>query len=116
MAYNWIGPRGPLPNIEIPNILNLADASIGGLITSNRIWVEGVWNIFKNYFELSPTTSLKDSDTFIYPLTLHWRVDFDAYFTIGDGILEYAHLNEDLLHKIKNGNGYLLIDHSMYRY
>ena len=112
MAYNWIGPRGPLPNIEIPNILNLADASIGSSLQSNRIWVEGVWNIFKNYFELSPTTSLKDSDTFIYPLTLHWRINFDSYFTIGDGILEYAHLNEELLHKIKNGNGYILIDHS----
>jgi len=112
MAYNWIGPRGPLPNIEIPNILNLADASIGSSLQSNRIWIEGVWNIFKNYFELSPTTSLKDSDTFIYPLTLQWRVTFDAYFTIGDGILEYAHVGEDLLHKIKHGNGYILIDHS----
>ena len=112
MAYNWIGPRGPLPNIEIPNILNLADASIGGSLESNRIWIEGIWNIFKNHFELSPTNSLKDSDTFIYPLTLHWRVNFDSYFVVGDGILEYAHPSNDILHNIKHGNGYILIDHS----
>lgn len=112
MAYNWIGPRGPLPNIEIPNILNLADVSIGGNLTSNRIWIEGLWHIFRDYFDLSPTANIQDSDTFIYPLTLHWRVNFDAYFTIGDGILEYAHPSNDILHSIKQGNGYILIDHS----
>ena len=112
MAYNWVGPNGPLPNIEIPNILNLADASIGGSLTSNRIWIEGIWHIFKDHFELSPTASIQDTDTFIYPLTLHWRVNFDAYFIIGDGILEYAHPSNDILHKIKYGNGYILIDHS----
>jgi hypothetical protein len=112
MAYNWIGPRGPLPNIEIPNILNLADVSIGGNLTSNRIWIEGLWHIFRDYFDLSPTANIQESDTFIYPLTLHWRVNFDAYFTIGDGILEYAHPSNDILHSIKQGNGYILIDHS----
>lgn len=112
MAYNWIGPRGPLPNIEIPNILNLADASVGGTLTSNRIWIEGIWNIFRNYFELSPTACIQDYDVFIYPLTLHWRINFDYYFVVGDGILEYSHISNDILHKIKYGNGYILIDHS----
>ena len=112
MAYNWIGPRGPLPNIEIPNILNLADVSVGGTLTSNRIWIEGIWNIFRNHFELSPTTCIQDYDVFVYPLTLQWRINFDSYFTIGDGILEYSHVSNDVLHKIKHGNGYILIDHS----
>ena len=112
MAYNWIGPNGPLPNIEIPNILNLADASIGGNLTSNRIWIEGIWNIFRKYFDISPTASIEYPDIFVYPLTLHWRVNFDSYFSAGDGILEYAHIGVDILHNIKHGNGYILIDHS----
>ena len=27
IAYNWIGPRGPIPNTEVPNILNLASVA-----------------------------------------------------------------------------------------
>lgn len=112
MAYNWIGPRGPIPNIEIPNILNLSHASIGGGLTSERVWIEGIWNDFRQHFDLAPTAALKNDDIFIYPLTLYWRVNFEYYFSQGDGILEYAHIDHEVINKIQNYNGYILIDHS----
>lgn len=112
LAYNWVGPRGPVPNIEIPNILNMSHVSVGGGLTSERVWVEGIWNDFRTHYDLVPTVSLKDNDKFIYPLTLYWRINFEYYFLSGDGILEYAHIDSEVLNKIQNYNGYILIDHS----
>ena len=43
IAYNWIGPRGPIPNTEVPSILNFASVTEQVETTSHRFWADNIW-------------------------------------------------------------------------
>ena len=113
IAYNWIGPRGPIPNTEVPNILNFASVTEQVQTSSHRFWADNIWPlIFCNNdgYDLSPANYLNENDIFIYPFTLAWRVPFFNYFYINSGLLEYAHVPGHVIHQVRNGKGYFLID------
>ena len=113
IAYNWIGPRGPIPNTEVPNILNLASVTEQVSTSSHRFWADNIWPLIfcnNDAFDLSPANYLNDKDVFIYPFTLAWRVPFFNYFYTNSGLFEYSHLPGHVLHQVRNGKGYILID------
>ena len=40
IVYSWIGPKGPIWNTELPNVLSFAGSSEGGGTTSRHWWAE----------------------------------------------------------------------------
>lgn len=122
IAYSWLGPRGPLWNTEVPNILTLASAAEGVRTESHFFWIDDLWNrLFssrKHYFELYSAQALDidDNRPFVFPFSLTWRVEFGNYFCGKTGIFEFAHFPWHLMRLIRNNNGYILIDHSVEAY
>ncbi len=120
VVYNWIGPRGPIWNTELPNVLNFANIAEGaGTNTSNKVFGDPMNLFFKTHcsddYEAYPAASIRyggDPRPFIVPFTLSWRTPFEKYFTGTEGILEYSHTPNHVIDLIKYGNGYILINHS----
>lgn len=119
ICYSWIGPRGPIWNTELPNVLSLSDVSNGASTTSHKFWADDLWNrLFrhrKHLFDLYPSVAIEldDDRPFIVPYSLAWRVNFESYFCGNTGILEFAHMSWHLMPLIRHHNGYILIDHSV---
>ena len=113
VIYNWLGPRGPIPNSEIPNLLNLACVTEGASTNSRFFWTDDIWRtIFSkdSLFELSPAWTVTNHTAFIYPCYLGCRIHFSQYFNQGDGLLEHGHCPPHVLHGIRAGRGYLLLE------
>lgn len=116
IVYNWIGPRGPIINTEVPNILSFSAVTENVEVNSNRFWCDDLWNRFFLHdqdFQLSSSSTIainNEKDIFIYPLTLTWRIHFNNYFYPGSGILEYAQTSGHVIHHVRGHNGYFLVD------
>jgi hypothetical protein len=113
ILYSWIGPRGPMPNTELPNILTMTAVSEGGQTTSRNFWTDDLWwRIFLNKqpYELASTMNIGDDDTFIYPFTLMWRIPFGNYFLYKSGLLEFSHTPKHIIHQVRCNKGYFLLD------
>lgn len=121
LVFSWIGPNGPVWNTELPNVLNLARASLGGNTTSNRYFCDDLAKLFDVYsdnidYELYPAVSIKhygDDRPFVYPFTLAWRIPMERYFSGNEGILEFSHTPSHIIDAVRNRNGYILINHSI---
>ena len=119
IVYSWIGPRGPIWNTELPNVLSFSAVSEGTQSTSHRFWTDDLWRtIFQHaddQFEIYPACGIdvKDDRPFIFPMSLAWRISFENYFVGDTGIMEFAHMPGHLIQLLREGNGYLLIDHSV---
>lgn len=119
LVFNWLGPRGPIWNTELPNILSFAGASEQCTVNSHRWWNDDTWlTLFKHAsdeYELDCSFNIDVADErfFIYPFTLSWRIPFESYFMGNTGILEFAHMPQHLINLAKYGNGYILINHSV---
>ena len=122
VAYSWIGPKGPLWNTELPNIMSLACASENAQVDSRFFMADSVWQqMFSQtpeLYEIYPAVSIttEDDRPFIIPYTLFWRVEFSTYFCGRTGLLEFAHVPWHLIRLVRMKNGYILIDHGVEAY
>jgi hypothetical protein len=115
VAYNWIGPRGPIPNTEVPNILNLVSVTNSANTNSHHFWCDSVWHLIfcnKEGYDLSSTVYLNHNDTFIYSFPITWRIPFTSYFHKGGGLLEYSDTSGQVLHLVRHCKGFILIEDS----
>ena len=126
VVYSWFGPKSPIWNTELPNILTFAAEAEGvnPEMQSRHFWVDDIWNRqfskAKDKFELAPLQAIEaDIDgaggltPFIYPFSMTWRVMFEKYFIKDAGLLEFSHMPVWLIHMCSTRNGYILIDHSV---
>ena len=119
IVYSWIGPRGPIWNTELPNVLSFANVQDGADAHSHMFWADDMWNrLFKdrkNLFELYSAQALdvEDNRPFIFPFSLSWRIGFENYFCGKTGILEFSHTPGHLYRLVRHNNGYFMIDHSV---
>lgn len=120
VVYSWIGPRGPMMNTELPNILSMAAVAIGANTSSHNFWADNIWHVIFNNKEedytLSPTMMIDDRDTYIFPFTLTWRIPFESYFLPNSGIMEFSHCPQHIIHHVRNSKGYFLLDMSAETY
>lgn len=124
VVYSWHGPKGPIWNTELPNILSFASVAEGNAtnMESRNFWTDDTWRkLFsqqKNLFELSTAQFIEYDDRrpWIYPFSLAWRVPFESYFCGNSGLFEFSHIPHWLLHLARTSNGYILIDHSVEAY
>ncbi len=113
VVYSWIGPRGPIVNTELPNVLSFACVAEGAQTTSHNFWSDDLWwRVFhKNKdYTLAPTWDISPDEYFIYPYTLTWRIDFKNYFYGNTGLFEFSHTPPSVIHSVRFGKGYFLID------
>ena len=83
IVYSWHGPKGPIWNTELPNILTFAAEAEGvnSHMESRNFWTDDVWqkqfSKAKDKYELYPVASIEADDKrpFIYPFSLTWRVE-----------------------------------------
>jgi len=116
IVYSWIGPRGPIMNTELPNILCFANVATDVIVNSQKFWADGVYySIFLNTepYQLASTMDINENDTFIYPFSLAWRHSMKTYFTPFNGLLEYSHTPNNIIHHVRMHKGYFLIDYSI---
>lgn len=119
VAYTWIGPKGPLWNTELPNIMSIACASENAQVDSRFFMADSVWQQMFSHspelFEMYPSVgiSVEDNRPFVIPYTLFWRVNFETYFCGQTGLLEFAHVPWHLIRLVRMKNGYILIDHGV---
>lgn len=122
IVYTWIGPKGPLWNTELPNIMSLSAASENAQVDSRFFIADSVWQqLFRHspeLYDMYPSVSIttEDDRPFIIPYTLFWRVEFTTYFCGRTGLLEFAHVPWHLIRLVRNKNGYILIDHGVEAY
>lgn len=122
IGYSWFGPGGPMWNTELPNVLSFANVSDGALTHSHKFWCDDTHRFFNNrkdLFETYPTFNLDaydDHGPFIIPFTVSCRMYLHEYFRAPDGILEFAHLSRGVVDKVRDGNGYILIEHGVEAY
>jgi hypothetical protein len=112
ILFNWIGPRGPIINTEVPNLLSLSAVTEGVTTGSHHFWADDLyWRIFhKNEnFSLSSTFAI-EREPFIFPFTLGWRIPFGNYFCPNSGLLEFGHTPLHIIHHVRHSNGYFLLD------
>lgn len=115
IVFNWIGPRGPIPNTEVPNLLNIASSLEDVKTDTNKFWADNIWPLIfcnQNNFDLSSTNYIDDKTKFIYPFTLTWRIPFTTYFYNDCGLLEYGYTPGHIKHLVRLHQGYFLIDAS----
>lgn len=114
IVYNWIGPRGPIWNTEVPNVLGFAAAQEGANSNSSFWWADDIWHKLFNSkrpaYELHPTCLIEDQDVFVFPFSLAWRVNMRNYFLADNGILEFSHTPNHIIHQVRCGKGFFLID------
>lgn len=113
IVYSWIGPKGPIVNTELPNILSFAGVAEGGSTDSNLYWADDIyWRIFLHNgpFALASTAHMENNETFIYPFTLAWRIQFQNYFLSNNGILEFSHTPNHITHQVRHHRGFFLIE------
>lgn len=119
IGYSWIGPRGPIWNTELPNVLSFANVANGSNTFSHKFWCDTTHRFFtnrKDLFEICPMFNIDSNDDegpFIIPFTLGCRIYLHEYFRGNEGLLEYAHIPNSILDKVRHGNGYLLIEHGI---
>jgi len=121
VVYSWFGPKGPIWNTELPNILTFAGEAEGvnPIMESRHFWSDDMWQkiwaMAKDTYELTPCQAIEsDAQTpFIYPFSMTWRQPFQSYFLQNSGLLEFSHMPPWLIYMCKSRNGYILIDHSV---
>jgi hypothetical protein len=119
IVYNWIGPKGPIWNTELPNVFSLNHASEHGRVDSTCFVTDSVWHQLFSHdtesYDMYPACSIttEDERPFIIPYTLFWRINFAFYFTGRTGLLEFAHVPWHLIRLVRDKNGYILIDHGV---
>lgn len=119
VVYSWIGPKGPIWNTELPNILSLAAATYNVQVDSRYFTEDFIYKrLFSesnDIYEVYPAANITHNDDrpFIIPYTLFWRTEFELYFLGRTGLLEFSHIPWHLVDLVRNKNGYILIDHSV---
>jgi len=119
LVYSWIGPKGPIWNTELPNVLSFAAASENCAVNSYYWWNDDTWtSLFRHgndNFEVTSAFNISydDDEFFVYPFSLAWRISFEYYFMGNTGLLEFSHMPHHLIKLVREKNGYILINHAV---
>jgi len=116
-VFEWIGPRGPLPNGINPSLTDLADKSHGiSVDKSNGKYdrQDSTFNVFKT---MVPTTlnsvfSMPEK-MFIYEIQLNHKTFFNSYFYNSIGVLDNYVIDPWVLQQIKRGAGKLMLSYPL---
>lgn len=112
LAYEWIGPNGPLTNNRMPTIADLMTASVdyhfpqlkGDLFQKPHFHSRIVNS------RIVPTYQLPQ-EPFLYELNwtnFHYRDKFHNFHS-ADGLFDDNHIDSEVLHRVRNKTAYFLV-------
>jgi len=112
LAYEWIGPNGPLTNNRMPTIADLMTASVdyhfpqlkGDLFQKPHFHSRIVNS------RIIPTYKLPNG-IFLYEINwtnFHYRDKFHNFHT-SDGLFDNNHIAPEVLHRVRNKTAYFLV-------
>lgn len=111
-VYEWIGPRGPITNTRVPNIVDLTEAAIPTQFPEyphDAVQAPHFYRRIPNR-NILPAYDLKD-EVFLYELnfaTYYYRNSLNVFNT-NDGFLDNNKISNQIIDKVKNKKGYFLI-------
>jgi hypothetical protein len=111
-VYEWIGPRGPITNTRVPNIIDLTEAAIETQFPEyphDSVQAPHFYRRVPNR-NIIPAYELKD-EVFLYELnfaTYYYRNTLNV-FNINDGFLDNNKISRHIVNRIQNKKGYFLI-------
>ena len=121
VAYNWVGPTGPIGNLSTPDVFDLAMAENYDCVeimpqarTSRETFgvnAADYGNRTGTNFKVTAACGLREDDHFIYPITLGHKVSQNLLFSENYGIFESSRATRRTLEMIRHGNGYILLEH-----
>ena len=112
LAYEWIGPNGPLTNNRMPTLSDLMNGSVDyhfPLIKGDLFQKPHFHSRIVNS-NIVPTYKLP-TETFLYELnwsTFHYRDKFHN-FNISDGFFDDNNIHEEVLRRVRSKTAYFLI-------
>ena len=117
-VFDWIGPRHPIPNNHVPNIIDLAHATGRANIQKNGIELgtelqnSNCYTFLKamDFVRTCPTADLP-VDTFVYEYNHYWWHSVEEFFGSGKlgGMLGWGQMPEQVFDRIRNKTAYLLV-------
>lgn len=111
-VYEWIGPRGPITNTRVPNIIDLTEAAIETQFSEyphDAVQAPHFYSRVPNR-NIIPAYDLKD-EVFLYELnfaTYYYRNTLNV-FNPNDGFLDNNKISNHIINRIRNKKGYFLI-------
>jgi hypothetical protein len=111
-VYEWIGPRGPITNTRVPNIIDLTEAAIETQFLEyphDAVQAPHFYTRVPNR-NIIPAYDLKD-EVFLYELnfaTYYYRNILNVFNT-NDGFLDNNKISNHIINRIQNKKGYFLI-------
>lgn len=118
VAYNWLGPEGPMENISTPDLYDLVLQENHDMITvdikaSRAYPTEFGQRCVDNNdrFKITGISGMTESDVFVYPITLGWKDDMNTLFDMENGIFERSRVPQRTLGLIRKHGGYLVLEH-----
>lgn len=120
MVYDWCGPLLPIVNNKInPDFIfkKVLDNTKNSTFPSYGHYPGPSILMFKD-MEIIPSFILKDNDAFIYPITnpestgilsSFEKDNLNTLFNGGRDILKDTNISDNILNRVRNGNGYLMI-------
>lgn len=112
LIYEWIGPRGPLSNNRIPNLLDFMDRQINVNFEDIRydLIQSPHFHSRITHSKILPAYNLP-TETFLYELNFsnyHYR-DLMRAFHHCDGLLDHNEISDDVLIRIKNKTAFFVV-------
>jgi hypothetical protein len=118
IAYDWLGPTGPISNTISPNLYDFvsvigSDVSIHN--NKKHLGPSTYYNIYKKFpeiFDVVPSFTTDYDDLFIYEYQMYHWVEHERLFSYDDlpGFIEMSNISHKTLDNIRNGRGYILIE------
>lgn len=109
-VYEWIGPNGPMSNTRMPNVADMSWSLYrNDQPVSDYVHHPFIFNSFDSANIVSPSNM--PNGKFFYELDFsnifyrHWR----HFFDLNHGALSNNFVSPQVMDRIKDGNGYLLI-------
>ena len=121
MAYNWLGPCGPIENRRTPDVYDFAAVENFEMVEVKR-GSKQEKTLFGGYcvrnsqgtgtnYQITGTAGLKRDDIFVYPITMGHHDSQEQLFSEVYGIFERSRIPRFVLDKIRCGVGYILLEH-----
>jgi hypothetical protein len=112
LAYEWIGPNGPLTNNRMPTIADLMAASVDYHFPQIKddLFQKPHFHSRIVNSRIVPTYKLPN-ETFLYELNwanFHYRVKLHNFHS-ADGLFDNNQIADEVLHRIRNKTAYFLV-------
>jgi hypothetical protein len=110
LVHEWIGPKGPLSNTRVPNIVDLAEHQFDVHLNVNQ----GLEPLYKQLRSLRPSqvelyNTYQINDRFVYELEILHTREWVTNFRVGIGLLDNTVVSPRIIEAVRKKLGYFMV-------